>query len=80
MIGSNTICNAPMEGSNHMTYTPKGLVNDTIGAPLEPYKEQELLIPKQCGIPYTIYSYIYHMGYHNLPLLNSRHPRRASPS
>ena len=36
---SDTICNAPMEGPNHMAYTSKGLVNDTIGAPLEPYKE-----------------------------------------
>ena len=62
-----------------MAYTPKGLVNDTIGAPLEPYKEQELLLPKQCGIPYTTYPYPYHMGYHNLPPLNSRRPRRVYP-
>lgn len=25
--------NAPMEGSNHITYTLKGLANDTTGAP-----------------------------------------------
>lgn len=33
-----------------MTYIPKWLFNDTIIAPLEYYKEEEFLIPKQRGI------------------------------
>lgn len=46
-----------MVGLNHMGYTLKGPVNDTLGALLEPYKKQEFLISKQCEIPYTTYSY-----------------------
>ena len=35
---SHHSCNAPIEGPNHMAYILKELINDTIGAPLEPYK------------------------------------------
>lgn len=40
-----------------MTYTQKGLVNDTIGFLLKPYKVQEFFLLKQYGVPYTTYFY-----------------------
>lgn len=40
-------CNTPIEGSSHIAYNLKELVNDIIEAILEHYKEKELFIPKQ---------------------------------
>lgn len=46
-----------------MALTLKGIINDTIVAPLENYKGREL-ISKQYGNPWTTYAYSCHMGYH----------------
>lgn len=46
--------------------TLKGLINNTIGAPLKPYEEQELLVSKKYGIPSTTYALTHHIGYHNV--------------
>lgn len=46
-----------MEDPNYLTYTLKLLINDTIRVSLEPYKDKELLLPKQYRIPYTTYFY-----------------------
>lgn len=48
-----------MTASSYMAYILKKLVNDTIGAPLEHYEEEELLLLSNMGfhIPLTLITY-----------------------